>query len=526
MKRIKYLLIISLTLLIGIGEVYAAPTNTMSVSSTTIENGSSVTVSLKVSNTAAWNIKLTATGAVGNCSNAWADATSNGNNTTKTFSVTCKSTSVGIMNFTFSGDATSSDGSNVSISQSKTVNVKAATPKSTNNYLSNIAIDNYELSPSFNKTTLEYNITVPATTYEININATKEDSTANINGTGTQAVVEGNNTFKITVTAQDGTQRVYTLNVNVEDTNPIKIIANEEEFTLIKNTQNIETPELFEETTVIINDLELKGFKNEATGYVLVAVRDSKGNQRFLIYNDEDKTYQQYNEVKNCDLILNLINLNTNKDGYSLEKVIINNYNLMALKKANNTDFVILKAMNMLTGEEQLYQYDMKEDTYQRHIINIEDNSDDNKDLNMYKYTAIGFAILSIFLLMIITLLIITKPKKNKVKKLNEKKDDQSSIIEKQTELIEKETEKKEDNKKLKKKSLKEEKNDDIQETEEDKKIDVKKLMEDYEKTLELSKTELDKQHNLLDEEDNVEDMYNFFNESKKNTKKKKSKKS
>jgi len=50
--------------------------------------------------------------------------------------------------------------------------------------------------------------------------------------------------------------------------------------------------------------------------------------------------------------------------------------------------------------------------------------------------------------------------------------------------------------------------------------------MEDYEKTLELSKTELDKQHNLLDEEDNVEDMYNFFNESKKNTKKKKNKKS
>ena len=87
---------------------------------TSVENGSRVTFSVNISNTAAWNIKLSGSGATSGCSQRFADVTANGKNTTKKLSITCKATSIGTITFKATGDITSADGTNSNVSITKT----------------------------------------------------------------------------------------------------------------------------------------------------------------------------------------------------------------------------------------------------------------------------------------------------------------------------------------------------------------------------------------------------------------------
>ena len=56
MKRIKYIVFSFLINIVTLGVVYAAPSYSFNVSSSQIENGSKVTASVTVKQTAAWNI--------------------------------------------------------------------------------------------------------------------------------------------------------------------------------------------------------------------------------------------------------------------------------------------------------------------------------------------------------------------------------------------------------------------------------------------------------------------------------------
>ena len=133
MRKINYLLL-SLFMFLGsaITVMAATPSASISVTSTTIENGSSVKATLKLKNAAAWNVKMKCTGATSGNSTQQADASNDGKDGTRTFSLTCKSTSTGIINFVASGDVTSEDGTNKNISSSKSVTVVKPREKSKN----------------------------------------------------------------------------------------------------------------------------------------------------------------------------------------------------------------------------------------------------------------------------------------------------------------------------------------------------------------------------------------------------------
>lgn len=217
----KKKLIILLALFLPIS-VEAAGKASISASSS-VEVGSSVTATVTLQNTAAWNIKIISAGSTSGCSQSFADATTTGQNTTKRLSVTCKATSVGAISFTVSGDITSADGANSNVSLSKRVTVTEVRPKSTDASLQSLGIDGYELTPVFDKDKLEYAATLPSTVNKINITAKANESHANVEGIGEFEVTEGINTFNVVVTAENGAQQTYVINVNVEDTNPVEI---------------------------------------------------------------------------------------------------------------------------------------------------------------------------------------------------------------------------------------------------------------------------------------------------------------
>ena len=104
-----------------------------------------------------------------------------------------------------------------------TVNVKRAgdgtetAQKSTNNYLSNILVGNGELSPEFNKETQTYSIKVDKDVTSLDLKAFAEDSKATVEVLGNTDFQVGANTVTVKVTAEDGSVRMHTLNVNKVD---------------------------------------------------------------------------------------------------------------------------------------------------------------------------------------------------------------------------------------------------------------------------------------------------------------------
>ena len=87
--------------------------------------------------------------------------------------------------------------------------------KSSDNYLKSLTItSSHEIKPSFNKNVTSYNITVPYEVDKLNLSAIPNDSKSKVEITGNENFKVGEiNTVEIKVTAEDGSIRIYSLNV-------------------------------------------------------------------------------------------------------------------------------------------------------------------------------------------------------------------------------------------------------------------------------------------------------------------------
>jgi len=410
MKKFKIFIYSIILFLIGVSNVYAAGTASLSVSRSTIENGGSVTATVTVKNTAAWNVTITSSGSTSGCTQKFADATSDGNNTTKSFSVTCKATSTGIINFVMSGDITSSDGTNTKISGSKSVTVTKPREKSTNNKLKSLSVEGYEISPVFDKDVNEYSVNVPSTLEKITINATKADNYASLEGTGEKTVEEGVNNFEIIVTSETGVENIYKLTVNVEDQNPIEVKIGEKNYTIVKVAKNLVKPDLFEETTVKIGEFDIPAFYNENSGYTLVGLKDTEGNIELFIYANEN--YIKYNEFKSDSLYIVFLDIPKVPKYYFKTNVEVNDVKVEGYRLKGDSK-ILLYGLNLATGKKNYYTYDRTEKTLQ--IFDLDNYEDSIKEVDNNKYMIYG---LSIGVLLLLLLVILLASKCSKMKKI------------------------------------------------------------------------------------------------------------
>ena len=393
---------------VGIATINAAPSYNFKVSSGTITNGNKVTASITVSGTASWQIKILSSGNTEGCSNKWADATGDAKNTTKTFSTTCKASSTGVISFRLEGNITDEAGNTVNLSGTKTVTVKEKAPDSKINTLSSLKVDGFELSPQFDSDVLEYSVVVPPNTTKINISATKKDSTSTVSGTGEFEVTEGDNQFKVDVKAQNGDLRTYTINVSVTDENPIKVSVDNEDYTILKTSRNLEIPSLYSETTCDIDGTSIPCFVNENTNITLVALKNAYGVTNFFIY--ENGKYSKYYELVSDNLIVMPTNNTLNIKGYVLKEITINDNKVKAYqyKKLDN-DFFVFEGRNLEDNSIHTYLYNQKDNTYI-----LFDNDLYNslyKDYMFFLYVLGGSAGI-IFLSLIIIMIISSKNRK------------------------------------------------------------------------------------------------------------------
>ena len=393
---------------VGIATINAAPSYNFKVSSGAITNGNKVTASVTVSGAASWQIKILSSGNTEGCSKNWADATGDAKNTTKTFSTTCKASSTGVISFRLEGNITDEAGNTVNLGGTKTVTVKEKAPDSKINTLSSLKVDGFSLSPQFDSDVLEYSVVVPPNTTKINISATKKDATSTVSGTGEFEVTEGDNQFKVDVKAQNGDLRTYTINVSVTDENPIKVSVDNEDYSILKTSRNLEIPSLYSETTCDIDGASIPCFVNENTNITLVALKNSYGVTNFFIY--ENGKYTKYYELVSDNLIVMPTNNALNIKGYVLKEITINDNKVKAYqyKKVDN-DFFIFEGRNLEDNSIHTYLYNKKDNTYI-----LFDNDLYNslyKDYMFFLY-ALGGSAGIIFLSLIIIMIISSKNRK------------------------------------------------------------------------------------------------------------------
>lgn len=423
-----------------------------------VESGSKVTIKVTLSNVAAWNIKIKASGATDGATKSYADATEDAENTTKTFSVTCNSKGTGKITVTVTGDITSADGVNKDISLTKAITVKEKkVNNSTNNKpsqstnsstsgttskpntpssggqtssgqttggrtqngqttnenvekeaearLAELSVLGYEISPAFNKDTQEYFVEVPLTQENVTIDAKTLGSKAQIQGTGNYEVKEGNNIFEIVVTAKNGETKTYKLNVAVVDKNPIIATINQKQYTVVKQAKLLKKLNLYEETTIKINDIEVPAFKNETNKLIIVGIKDENNQILYATYNDGK--YDIYTEVTSKNLLLYITE--GKLEGYKKTSVTINEKQYSAYEI--NDRFVVLYAMNVNNGEYGYYKYDKKDETFQYYEI----DKAEQKEINVF---AIISVILGILLVISIIAQIVIKKKKLKIENI------------------------------------------------------------------------------------------------------------
>ena len=95
--------------------------------------------------------------------------------------------------------------------------------ESTNANLSSLGVTGETISPSFDKDTLSYTVTVDSDTDKATITATAEDDRSTLTGTGEKDLTYGSNQFEVKVTAEDGTEKVYTVTIERELSSDVKL---------------------------------------------------------------------------------------------------------------------------------------------------------------------------------------------------------------------------------------------------------------------------------------------------------------
>lgn len=112
---------------------------------------------------------------------------------------------------------------------------KFDTTKSNNNYLESLKIEGYELTPEFDKQTVDYKIDKHITDSNVTITAKAFDDKAKISGIGNIKIEDNQSEFRIDVTAESGSVRTYKISFKKVDEE-----KNETDETAEKNeTENI-----------------------------------------------------------------------------------------------------------------------------------------------------------------------------------------------------------------------------------------------------------------------------------------------
>ncbi|QUN13371.1 cadherin-like beta sandwich domain-containing protein [Clostridium sp. C1] len=424
MKKIKSICIILTTvfMLINIKTVYAA--SSISFSSSSPKVGESLRVTVSVPNVNTVDLKATVSGCGTNGTIQIVDGSMTGNPKTFSGSVTVTPTSTGTItvaisdssnavlngsyvsvggsrkitvsnkqsssNSSSSSSNNSSSSSNNSTSSSNTTTTQEPeVKKSSEKNLSSLSVSEGTLSPKFSSGTTTYKVDLTSETESLTISAKAKDSKAKVSGTGKKELKIGENNFTVTVTAEDGSKKTYTISVYVTEKPTQFVKLGDQNLGILNDLSKTDVPKGFEKSTIKIDNKDVTALQNKDMGLTLLYLQNEDDSTGFYIYDvDNNKVLSKYQTVAVNGKTYVLMDAPDNLEAIQDLKtatIKIGDVELSGWKFEDEalSHYTLVYLMNE-AGETQLYTYEDTEGTLQKYTPVEEEND------NTLTYVFIG----------------------------------------------------------------------------------------------------------------------------------------
>lgn len=220
--------------------------------------------------------------------------------TSGTASPTCKVTfttkKVGSVKLTVSPvELTTFSGQTVSAGNaSKTIKINAKPTYSSDNKLSALTASEGELLPAFDAATTAYTMTVPFETTAVTVSATANHAAASV-AVESPALVVGENVVTVTVKAENGSTKKYTITVTRQQSELAGVTAkvNEKDYTVAYDPATLTVPEGYTATTLSYGDKKILAYAAPQNA-VYIAYLISEADSAWYIYNAEEQSFSPY----------------------------------------------------------------------------------------------------------------------------------------------------------------------------------------------------------------------------------------
>lgn len=243
---------------------------------------------------------------------------------------------------------------------------------SSNANLASLSISQGTLSPKFSASKTEYTVNLNGDISSIKVNATAADSKAIVYGTGTKTLKPGKNTISISVAAEDGSTKEYTVTVNVDETPLVFVNYNGAKLGFVRNLDGVDKPaKSFEAVKIKVDGKEVKAWKSNLLKKTVVYLQDDKTKEKnYYIYNTETNAVESIlrpmallgNNVFVVDVPKNL----QTREGMKFTTVKIDKYELNGwiFNDAAFQNYALIYVMDE-KGSMVYYQYEATEKTLQ-----------------------------------------------------------------------------------------------------------------------------------------------------------------
>ncbi len=245
------------------------------------------------------------------------------------------------------------------------------------------------LSPAFKASVTSYTVTVPYDTTKVLVTAVTNDSKATSSVSGSSTMKVGKNTRIVTVTAQNGSTKKYTIVITRQpdpnasttpdepDTpenptiNPYEIVIGDQSWTLLNDYNLITPPNGYEIASTLINETDIPVLVHKDNGTVLVyAVNDTTGAGEYFVYDAQNSSYSDYKFFVIDSATYTIWETKNPKpapEGFMLKDIEVMGYTIPAYVYNDSaySDYVIFYAESS-NGVKTYYRYDRSDNTVQK----------------------------------------------------------------------------------------------------------------------------------------------------------------
>lgn len=238
--------------------------------------------------------------------------------------------------------------------------------------LASLSVSAGTMTPKFSAGRTSYELSLPSCADSVVITAEANDAAASVSGAGEVALEQGENEIRITVTAEDGTTKTYTINAYVEEAPDVFLEYDGKSLGIVKNTDRVTKPgDAFEEVTLTIDGKEVTGWTNNIMNVtVLCMIDEESGEKGFYLYDSEQQaltsSFRPMTLLGNRLFVIDIAEDLQKREGMTFTTVTVDEQELPGWRydEAGFDNYSLIYVMNE-QGEMQYYQYEASQNTLQ-----------------------------------------------------------------------------------------------------------------------------------------------------------------